>query len=308
MKKEQIMMTVNKFGLRLKKHSPEILVVAGVIGVVTSAVMACKATTKVSKVLEDAKETLDSVHKCQSDEELASQYTPDDAKKDLAIIYVQTGIKLAKLYAPAVAIGALSLCGIIVSNNILRKRSIALATAYAAVDKNFKKYRNGVVERFGEQIDRELRYGIKAQTIEKTVVDEETGEETKVEETIQVAKKPDENDFARFFDSSCNAWEENAEYNMMFLRAEQNYANDRLNARGYLFLNEVYERLGIPGTKAGQIVGWVRKSDNPEYAGDGYIDFGMHSVHRKKGKNAEGGYEEAILLDFNVDGSIIDLI
>lgn len=307
MKKIELMTTVNKIGFKLKKHSPEILVVAGVVGTVVSAVMACKATTKVSEILENSKNAIDSIHDCQANEAMADQYTPEDAKKDLAIVYVQTGLKLAKLYAPAVALGTLSITSILASNNILRKRNVALAAAYATVDKTFKGYRNRVIERFGEQVDKELRYNIKAKKIEKTVVGED-GKEKKVKETIQVAEIPGYSDYAKFFDPSSPAWEKNAEYNLMYLRAEQNYANDRLKVRGYLFLNEVYERLGIPHTKAGQIVGWIYDPDNPNHDGDNYVDFGIYNFHKEKTRDFVNGYEEVILLDFNVDGPILDRI
>lgn len=310
MKKSEIMKTVggafNKVSFQLKKHSPEILVVAGVIGTVASAVMACKATTKISTIIDKTKEDVDNIHKCLEDKSLADKYTQDDGKKDLAIVYIQTGVKLAKLYAPSVILGALSITGILASNNILRKRNVALAAAYATVDQGFKDYRKRVVERFGEQIDRELKYNIKAKKFETIEVDPETGKEKKVKETIDIADPNTYSDYARFFDDGCTGWEKNSEYNLMFLRAEQNYANDRLKARGYLYLNEVYERLGIPCTKAGQIVGWVYNPDKPN--GDNYVDFGIYDVAREKAREFVNGYERTILLDFNVDGNILDLM
>jgi hypothetical protein len=310
MKKTELMTTVsssfNKMGFQLKKHSPEILVVAGVVGVVASAVMACKATTKVSEILEKTKEDINSIHDCANNESMANEYTSEDAKKDLAIVYVQTGIKLAKLYAPAVALGVLSLGSILASNNILRKRNVALAAAYATVDKGFKEYRNRVVERFGEEVDRELRHNIKAKKIEKIVIGED-GKEKKVKETIQVAENPNTySDYARFFDDGCTGWEKDSEYNLMFLRAQQQYANDKLRANGHLFLNEVYDMLGIPRTKAGQVVGWVYDAENP--IGDNYVDFGIYDIHRETVRNFVNGYERTILLDFNVDGNIWDLM
>lgn len=310
MKKKELMTTVsssfNKMGFKLKKHSPEILVVAGVIGTVASAVMACKATTKVSDILEKTKEDIDSVHDCVANESLAEEYTSEDAKKDLAIVYIQTGVKLTKLYAPAVALGILSLGSILASNNILRQRNVALAAAYATVDKGFKEYRNRVVERFGEEVERELRHNIKAKKIEKIVVGED-GKEKKVKETVPVASDPSTySDYARFFDDGCAGWEKDSEYNLMFLRAQQQYANDKLRANGCLFLNEVYDMLGIPRTKAGQVVGWVYNTKNP--IGDNYIDFGMYDMHREVVRNFVNGYERTILLDFNVDGNIWDLM
>ncbi len=320
MKKTELMTTVsssfNKMGFKLKKHSPEILVVAGVVGTVVSAVMACKATTKVSDILKKAKEDIDSIHDCAANEEFVEEYTPEDVKKDLTIVYVQTGIKLAKLYAPAVVLGALSLSGILASNNILRKRNVALAAAYATVNKGFKEYRNHVVERFGEEVDRELKHGIKAKKIEKVIVGED-GKEKKVKETISVVEKDSLSGYTFFFDESNPYWEKDGNYNRMFLLAQQQYANDKLRANGYLFLNDVLDDLGIPRTKAGQIVGWVYNPDNPN--GDNYVDFGFYETYRRDEESfvkdramrervGKEVYERVVLLDFNVDGNILDLM
>lgn len=300
---------VHKFGFTIKKHSPEILAAVGVVGTVTSAVMACKATTKVSDILEETKQQVDDVHMVLEDENISEEkYSENDAKKDLAIIYAQSGVKFVKLYAPAVALGVLSIGCMLSSNHILRKRNVALAAAYTAVDKTFKEYRGRVVDRFGQEIDRELKYGIKAKKITETVVDEETGKEKKVKKTVDVI---DENvtgysDYARFFDELNPNYEKDAEFNLMFLRAQQQYANDLLISRGYLFLNDVYDMIGVPRTKAGQIVGWVYNENNP--VGDNYVDFGMYDIHRPGAREFVNGYEKAILLDFNVDGNILDLI
>lgn len=302
--------TFNKTVFQLKKHSPEILMVAGIAGVVTSAVMACKASIKVHDVLAETKQNVFMIHDCQGDIELqeSGKYTDEDAKKDLTIVYVQTGIKLAKLYAPSVILGALSITSILASNNILRKRNLALAAAYATIDNSFKDYRKRVVERFGEVVDRELKTGIKAHTIEEQVVDEETGEVKTVEKTVDVIENdPNEySDYARFFDDGCTGWTKDPEYNLMFLRAQQNYANDLLKARGYVFLNEVYKMLGIPESKAGQIVGWIYDLEDPNR--DNYISFGIYDVHKVANRNFVNGYERTILLDFNVDGNVLDAL
>lgn len=320
MKKNELMTTVsssfNRVGFQLKKHSPEILVVAGVVGTVVSTVMACKATTKVSDILEKTKEDINSIHDCAANESLAEEYTPEDVKKDLAIVYVQTGVKLAKLYAPAVALGVLSISGILASNNILRKRNVALAAAYATVDKGFKEYRNRVVERFGEEVDRELKHNIKAKKIEKIVIGED-GKEKKVKETISVVDGNSLSDYSFFFEESNPYWEKDGNYNRMFLLAQQQYANDKLRANGYLYLNDVLDTLGIPRTKAGQIVGWVYDSENPN--GDNYVDFGIYETYRRDEESfvkdkamgerfGKEKYERVVILDFNVDGNILDLM
>lgn len=301
--------TVNKVGFKMKKYSPEILVATGIVGVISSAVLACKATLKVNDILEEHKDTVDTIHSVLKANEDAAvkSYTIDDAKKDTTIVYVQTGLKIAKLYAPSVILGALSITSILASNNILRKRNVALGAAYAALDQGFKDYRKRVVERFGEEVDRQLKYNIKQEKIEEKVVDPETGKEKKVKRTVDVTEGGElASPFARFYDDGCKGWEKDPEMNLMFLRAEQNYANDRLKARGYLFLNEVYERLGIPTTKLGQAVGWVYDPKNPDHDGDNYVDFGIYDMHRPKARDFVNGFERVILLDFNVDGVITD--
>ena len=300
----------NKVGLKLKKHSPEILVVAGVVGTVTSAVMACKATTKVNTILDKAKEDIQVIHESAERGYVPTPkenvpYSEEDGKKDLAIVYAHTGLEFIKLYGPAVALGALSIAGILTSNNILRKRNIALAAAYTAVDRGFKEYRGRVVERFGEALDKELRYNIKAKEIEEVTVDEK-GKEKTVKKSINVADPNTFSDYARFFEDGCTGWEKDAEFNLMFLRHQLQYANDLLKSKGHLFLNEVYDMLGIPRTRAGQVVGWIYDEKNP--VGDNFVDFGIYDINNEAKRSFVNGYERTILLDFNVDGPILDMI
>ena len=298
--KTEIMKSVNgvasKAVMKLKKHSPEILVVAGIAGTVVSAVLACKATTKVAEILDETKGTLDTIHEGMETGAINGQeYTNEDGKKDTVVVYAQTGMKLAKLYGPAIILGTLSITSILASNNILRKRNVALGAAYAAIDKSFKEYRGRVIERFGEQVDTELKYGIKAKKFEEIEVDPETGKEKKVKKTVMVADPNLQSDYAVYFDSKSRNYETNPDYNRMFLKAQQAFANDKLQTRGHLFLNEVLDDLDLPRTPAGQIVGWTK--DGP----DGYVNFRIVEVERE----IEGGrHEPALLLDFNVEGNI----
>lgn len=298
--KTEIMKSVNgvtsKAVMKLKKHSPEILVVAGIAGTVVSAVLACKATTKVAEILDETKGTLDTIHEGMETGAINGQgYTNEDGKKDTVVVYAQTGMKLAKLYGPAIILGTLSITSILASNNILRKRNVALGAAYAAIDKSFKEYRGRVIERFGEQVDTELKYGIKAKKFEEIEVDPETGKEKKVKKTVMVADPNLQSDYAVYFDSKSRNYETNPDYNRMFLKAQQAFANDKLQTRGHLFLNEVLDDLDLPRTPAGQIVGWTK--DGP----DGYVNFRIVEVERE---TEDGRHEPALLLDFNVEGNI----
>ena len=302
MSKNAISKAVHKFGFKVKQNSPEILAVAGVIGIGVSAVWACKSTLKVNDVLEEHKATVETIHQVAENEAMSDKYSQEDAQKDLAIAYTQTGMKLATLYLGPVILGVASVGCLLASNNILRKRNIALAAAYTAVDKGFKEYRNRVVDRFGETVDRELKYNLKAKKITETEVNEETGKEKKVKKVVEVVEGegdiPGCSPYARFFDEASRNWEKNSEYNLMFLHAAQEYMNQRLKAYGHLFLNEVYDYLDIPRTKAGNVVGWVY--DDKNQIGDNYVDFGIYNTHRETSRDFVNGYERVILLDFNV--------
>ncbi len=289
--------TFHKIGFGLKKRSPEILVAAGVVGTVVSAVMACKATTKIGAILDETKDQLDKIHEYAGNPDVVEKYSVEDAKKDTAIVYAHTGVKLAKLYAPAVSIGVLSISSILASNNILRKRNMAISAAFAAASQEFKEYRGRVVERFGKEVDHQLRHNIKAVEIEETITDEK-GKEKKVKKKIEVAD-PNVSEYMKYFTRSNPYWENNPEYVEMFLRSQQNYANDKLKATGHLTLNDVYDMLGFQDSKAGMVVGWIYDLDCPN--GDNYVEFDVKKVHLP---NEQGGYEEAYAIDFNVDGNI----
>ena len=310
MKKAEIMnnvtRTFNRAGLKLKKYSPEIFVGMGIVGVVASAVMACKATTKIDDVLAEQKENIEKTKDYVEEHGYSEKYTEEDHKKDLTIFYSRSAVDLVKLYAPSVILGTVSIAMIVNGHRILRKRNVALAAAYATVEKGFKEYRGRVIERFGEELDKELKYNIKAKEVEEVVKDEETGEEKIVKKTVNVADPNLYSDYARFFDDGCTGWTKDPEYNLMFLKDQQRYANDLLQSKGHLFLNEVYDMLGIPRTKAGQAVGWIYDEVHP--VGDNFVDFGLTDIHNARVRDFVNGYERTILLDFNVDGSILDMI
>lgn len=289
---------------QIKKHSPEILMIAGIAGTIVGTVLACKATTKVSEIIEEKNKNVEDVHTCLEDN--SKEYTEEDSKKDLTIIYAQTGVKLFKLYAPAIGVMALSFASIIAGHKVLKKRNIAIAAAYAAIDKGFKQYRKNVIEEFGEGVDQQMRFGLKSKEIKKKDKDGKTVKET--EYYIDPEGNPLDNisEYARFFDASSENFAKDPEYNMMFLRRQQDYANEMLKARGHLFLNEVYDLLDIPRSKAGQVVGWVYDK-NGNTKGDNYVDFGLYRNDQGT-RRFVNGLEYNILLDFNVDGVIYDLI
>lgn len=294
-----------KAGLKIRKASPEICLVLGIGGVIGSAIGLCYATTKLDGIMSEHKEKVDKIHEYaqRPEEKKEVAYTKKDEDHDITITCVQTGVKLVKIYAGPVIVGAISLAAIIKGHNILRARSTALASAYAILNKDFKDYREGVIERFGKDLDNELHLKLKDVKVEEETVDE-NGKKKKVKNIVKTSTLDEYSVYARFFDDGCKGWEKNPEYSLMFLKAQERYATDKLRAQGYLFLNDVYDALGIPRTAAGQCVGWLYDESDPTR--DNYVDFGIFDITKPHNGDFVNGYERSIILDFNVDGPILD--
>ena len=291
---------VNKVANTSKKYSPDILLGVGIVCGIGTVVVACRSTIKAKDILDESKETLELIEKGVTDGQVAEQeYTEEDGRKDSRIVYIQTGAKLVQTYSPALLLGGMSITCVLASHDILRKRNVALSAAYTAVDKSFKDYRKRVSERFGEEVDKDLRYNIYTKKLESIEVDDETGKEKKRKKDVQVADPELESDYACYFDNRSRNYENNSDYNMMFLRAREAYFNDILHIRGHLFLNEVYDALDLPRTAAGQIVGWT--ADGP----DGYVNLRITEVECE---TENGGHETKFIIDPNVQGDVWSLM
>ena len=277
-------------GLKLQKHSPEILMAAGITGIIVSTVMACRATTKLDEVMEEHENAVDDIKR-------DAGLMENDYRKELAKTYATTGLKIVKLYGPAVTLQIASIGCVLGSHGIMKKRNVALMAAYKAVEQSFNDYRQRVIEEFGEEKDYDLKHGIQH---EKVKVDEDG---KKVTKTLNKADPNSISQYARFFDASSKEYQGIPEYDLIFLKAQQNYANDLLHSRGHVFLNEVYDALGLDRTRAGAVVGWILTKD-----GDNFIDFGIFDGDSPRARAFVNGHEDCILLDFNVDGVIYDLI
>jgi len=287
-------------GLLASENSPKILFVGGVVGMLGSTVLACRSTLKLEEVLDEVaamkKKSEKAKHVVDSGQaEEGTTYTEQEYKKDLVLINIKGFGSVVRLYAPSILLGGLSIAALTKSHNILQDRTVALTAAYAAVDTAFKNYRERVIERFGEDADRDMRYDSE----QVDVVDDKG----KVVSTTRVTDAPG-SVYARFYDEfSSRNWSPDPDINLLFLNNQQCVVNDRLRARGHLVLNDVFTELGMEHTEAGCIVGWRWNKDS----GDDYIDFG-HANGSKQANDFFNGREGAILLDFNVDGVIFDKI
>ena len=296
---------MSKTKFKAKKHSPEIMLVFGIGGVIGSTVMACRATMHLDDALKEKRERIQEIHDFVDEHGYSEEYTEKDMQKELTVTYVKAGLEVAKLYAPAVALGILSISGIVSSHYIMRKRNAALAAAYAAIDQGLKEYRKRVAAQIGEDAERDLYYGITKESVEETVTAKSGKEKTVVKE-VESYDPNKRSPFSVIYDDGCIGYTKDPEYNKQFLLKQQAYANQKLKAQRYLFLNDVYKMLGFAPTKAGHVVGWIYDEKHP--VGDNYVDFGLFNTDDPAARRFIHGLEKNIILDFNVDGNIYDMM
>lgn len=276
---------IGRTSLVLSKHAPTILTVAGTAGFVGTTVLASKATIKLEETVAEEASLLVKVHEAQEEGKLSDK----DAAHDKVVLYTRMATKLGKLYAPALILGAASIAALATGHGIMLKRNASLAAAYAAVDQAFKSYKKKVEAKFGKDAVLEA---ISVPT-EELVVDGET--------TESVLKYGDTSPYGVIFDETNHNWSADEDLSALHLKCQQQYANDILQTRGHIFLNEVYKMLGFPHTPAGAITGWVKGN------GDNFVDFNIHDG-LFEGEDANGRLVTKWALDFNVDGVMYDKI
>lgn len=289
-----------KAQLTVRKHSPEILMVAGVIGTVAGAVMACKETLELEDVLDECKQ-----EKMELEEQYAicEEYSEDALKKDQVKLTIKQVAKIVKLYAPSVIMEATSIGVIFASNDIMRKRNASMAAAYATLNSMYKRYRQNVIESYGEEVDKDMRFGVKHEKV--TEIDED-GNKVKIDARIVDLDNTALaiSDYSRFFQMGCKGFDASSgRYNLLYLKGIQAMFNNKLIADGYVMLNDVYRELGFDTIPEGWSIGWVYDEANP--IGDNYIDFGLYEA-RNKNQRAVNDWEPVILMDFNVDGNLYE--
>lgn len=273
-------------GLVLSKHAPTILTAAGTVGFIGTTVLASKATLKVEEILAEETALLVKVHEAHEDGKL----TDKDATRDKVILYTRMTTKLAKLYAPALILGAASIASLITGHGIMLKRNASLAAAYAAVDQAFKTYKKKVEAKFGKD------------AVLDALISNTEDELTRNEPTLEaIAAVDNVSPYDVIFDEDNINWSADEDLSMLHLRCQEQYANDILQTRGHIFLNEVYKMLGFPHTPAGAVTGWVKGN------GDDFVSFNIHDgIFEGEDKNGRTVTKWA--LDFNVDGVMYDKI
>lgn len=282
--------------LKLKKVSPQLMFGAGVVGVVGAGVLACRATLQIDSVLEKAEARELAIKKLTDHEEEGFEAEKFDGHMTRA--KVKLVLDIAKLYAPAIGVAAVSITLLTGSHVVLNRRNAATAAAYATLDQAYKNYRAGVIEKYGTEEDDQFRHGVV--DVEETVVKDDG--KTKV---VKHKRAAGFSEYAQLFTEGNQNWRPGMSNNWFFLNAQQRFWNDRLQSRGHVFLNEVYDSLGFERTPAGQVVGWVAG----EYQRDGYIDFGLTDAEgNDRIRDFMVGDEDSAWVDFNVDGVVFEMI
>lgn len=286
-----------------KKNSPHIFFAGGLIGSVASTVLACRATLKLEPVLDDIRAEIQSVKKVKAKaddnngalvhKEVGATvlYDERDYVRDLSRVYVKSAGKLIRLYGPSAALNLASVGALTGSHVQMARRNSALTATAAAISKAYDDYRERVREELGAEKELDIH---RALTEEEVTIDGK-------KQIVQIADPNKWSAYARIFDESSPNFQKDSELNRIFVQCQQNYANHLLQARGHVFLNEVYDSLGLERSRAGAVVGWVLNGENS----DNYIDFGMFEAHSARFVN---NMERAVVLDFNVDGVIYDKI
>jgi hypothetical protein len=279
--------------LFLGKNSPEILLVVGIVAGLTGAYFAAKVTEEARQEVEATKEEAEEVMtKAQSDE-----YTETDQQKELGMVVIKGSLQVAKLYAPAIGFGVLSITALLMSHNIMTRRMASLSTAYSMAVEALSLYRKRVIEEYGEDADLIINRSM----TEKKDLDEDGNETT----TVEWEARP--GIYGAYFDEGSREFRETYEMNLFFLQSQEKVANQMLKWQGHVFLNEVFDMLGLPRTSIGAIVGWKYQHD-PKKNNDGYISFDTQGIYNEANSRELRASNPRFLLDFNVDGEIYKLI
>ena len=227
--------TLSKFanGVRttLVKHSPEILTGIGIAGMLSTVVLAVRATPKALIAIRDAENQ-------KFNDQVDAGMDPEEVSDKLTTI--ETVKATWKCYIPAAVTGGMATVCLIGASSVSAKRNAALATAYTIADAALRDYQEKVVETIGEKKEQAVREAIAKDKIERDPV--ETRE-------IIITEKGNTRCYdaisGRYFTSDIES-----------IRRAENVLNKRLMDEMYVSLNELYWELGLSSTNIGDEMGW----------------------------------------------------
>lgn len=297
-------------GLFLKAHAPEIMVGGGVAGFVVTVISACKATGKAHEILEAKEEALTANDRCYQEKTLNAGEYEENAK----IINRNAKWALIKAYTPTATGLAVSVILVLGGYRMINGRLVKTAAAYKILEDGFGRYRENVRDEFGEETDWRMLNSIRPERLEAAEKEREANREAEADRkrkkrNREKRRTAHQEVYSKFFDQYSDRWRRSwtPEQVWEYLRQKQREANDMLSIRKHIFLNEVYDLLGLDRTEEGAVVGWILTKNNP----DSHVDFGLDSMPdeaRRKFLSAERNEDIKIWLHFNPDGLIYNLI
>ena len=314
---------VSKAATKLYKVGPTVAFCVGAVGSIASLYLMWHAAKKHDEVMCDVQDLIDEVHEKKpvegiSEEEAEEVLTINEYRKELVKTYIQAGIKIGKLYAPVAAVEVGSIALMSIGYGKLNSRYVSTLAACTLMERQYAKYRQNVIDILGEDADREFRFGLKNKEYMVPDLDKDGKQKLdkngspKTKKIIRSAIETELDNYsmyARIFDKEHSKEFDGDEhefatswYNRDYIIKAQDYFNMLLRYRPNhtVFLNEVYDRLGFERTKEGQVVGWHYDPDYP--TGDNRIEFVPIEFYDEK-------YQaQSVILDFNVDGNVMDLL
>lgn len=287
---------------RISKHAPTILSVAASAGVVATGYLAWRAGTR----FEDCEgRDWDRRKECIRN---ADQIADEDVRKIEMKNRILFIVDTVHTCAPAAIVGAATITMIYFSNSISKKRLAAVGAAYTALQTAFDGYKKTIVNALGketfEKITRPQLPNV-GKSAEEILSSDNKSDAADVVDAV-IASINDLSPYARIItEESSNCWDTSEDYTSENLAAVQLWANRRLERKGHLFLNEVYDQLGLSRTREGAVVGWIKNSE----VGDGYVSFGDFDSNTYRVPSEDySRVDTNFIIDFNVDGMIWDKI
>lgn len=232
----------------MKKHSPEILTGIGIAGMVTTVIMAVRATPKALMLIEEEKRH----RNCELLDE-AEKSGQDNCNQVTRLQSLEVVKTTWKCYIPAAVTGIMSVVCLIGANSVNVRRNAALATAYALSESALKEYQEKVIETIGEK---------KEKTVRDTIAKDKIDNNPVSNREVIITGKGDTLCFdaisGRYFKSDIDK-----------LKKAENEMNRQMREEMYISLNDFYYEIGLNNIKIGEDLGW--------YIDDGYIDLNFSS-------------------------------
>lgn len=294
-----------------RKHAPEIMIGGGLAGFGLTIYETIKATNKTNDILEE-KHRKSSVYAEALDYPIG--YGPGEYENDISDLNRRTKIAIIKAWLPVGTLAVASGASILGGYRIINGRYVATAAAYKGLENFIGRYRGNVVDRFGKDVDWELANDIKAETLEKAMAEREENrkieEENKGKKIRKKAPKTAYQDiYCGIFDNYSDRWQRywTAEQVLEYLKFKQNQLNDMLRIRKHVFVNEVYDMLGLERTSAGSVNGWILTRTNPE----SHISLGIDEMPADELRSILSTHRNEdirVKIRLNPDGLIYNLI